>query len=346
MWKGRDMAVCALAFLAGDFFSSWLTLPPESYLVAALFSAAAAAVRRSRITLLLTLFLLGATATQVGRMPPTPAETALKQRCNALKDKTSDYLGTILGDGDELAVLKALAIGDRSELPYRLKADYRRSGAMHLLALSGLHVGIIYKLLGYLLFFLGGTPWLRRLRSIVIVLLLWLFAMVSGMSPSIGRAVLMITLYELSPLFGARRDGLTALAVAAILITLFNPEAPRMIGFQLSFMACLAIFTVFPSMRGLLKTECRLLAYVWDCLSLAISCQLFTGPLSYFYFGCFPRYFMVTNLLTVPLVGMAVYLIAASVLTSGIPLIGPLTAEALETSVHMLNYIVSSIASL
>lgn len=346
MWKGRDMVVCALAFLAGDFLGGWLTLPPESYLAAALGAALVAAVRRSRATLLLALTLLGATATQVGRMPPVAVESGLHRRCGQMKERVSDYLGTILEDGDELAVLKALAIGDRSELPRSLRDDYKRSGAMHLLALSGLHVGIIYKLLGYMLFFLGGTRWLQRLKSAVIILMLWLFAMVSGMSPSIARAVLMITIYELAPLFGARRDGLAALSAAAVIITLSDPEAPRQIGFQLSFAACVAIFTVYPWMRGLLSASSRLLGYVWDCLCLAISCQLFTGPVSYCYFGTFPKFFMVTNLLAVPLVGCTMYLVAAAVLTNGNPVVGPMTAEALKMAVHLLNSLVLAISSL
>lgn len=346
MWKGRDMTVCALAFLAGDFFGGFITLPPAVYIVAALCPALVAAVRRSGVSMFAALFLLGAAATQVGRMPPAQPETALLRRCREIRETVSDRLSDIISDGDELAVLKALAIGDKSGIRRDVRDEYSNSGAMHLLALSGLHVGIIYKLLGNLLFFFGGSVCMKRIRSAAIVLILWLFAMVSGMSPSISRAVLMITVYELSPLFGARRDGLTALAVSAVLIVLFNPESPRRIGFQLSFLACLALFTFFPWMRRLLNTRSVLLVYVWDTLCLAISCQLFTGPLSYLYFGTFPGYFMVTNLLSIPLVGVILYLIPAALLLSGVPVAGPLSAGLLKASIHLLNNLVATVSSL
>jgi len=147
-------------------------------------------------------------------------------------------------------------------------------------------------------------------------------------------------------IFALARTAVLALSVAAVVITVFEPEAPRQIGFQLSFAACIAIFTIFPWMRGLLVTSSRLLGYVWDCLCLAISCQLLTGPISYLYFGTFPRFFMVTNLLTVPLVGLIMYLIAAALLSAGIPFAGPLAAGLLEASVKLLNLLVAGIATL
>ena len=97
---------------------------------------------------------------------------------------------------------------------------------MHLLALSGLHVGIIYKLVELMLFFIGGSVVAKRLKSLIIVLLLWGFAITTGLSSSIFRAVLMITIHELSGWRYSDRDGLTSLAASALIITIFNPEAP------------------------------------------------------------------------------------------------------------------------
>ncbi|MBO4571663.1 MAG: ComEC/Rec2 family competence protein [Bacteroidales bacterium] len=344
--KGREISFCALAFLAGDFFGGWLTLPPLLFLLLAAIAAPAAAAFRRMMPVLLAFFLLGAASVQVGRMPPPAAESALSLSCKRLRERASTYLGTMVPEGDELAVLRALSVGDKSDISRELRADYRRSGAMHLLALSGLHVGIIYKVLCGVLFFLGWSLPMRRLRSAAVLAALWGFALITGLSPSIARASLMITIYELSSLLRAGRDGVNALAVSALLICLADPEAPRGVGFQLSFCACLSLFTLFPFLRKLLSTRSLLLRYVWECVCVAISCQAATAPLSYLYFGTFPRYFLVTNLLAVPVAAAVLYLLAASLLFARVPLLSDLTVNLLTVSLSLLNGVTRIVAGL
>lgn len=354
--KGREISFCTLAFLAGDFFGGWLTLPPLLYLFLALGAAVAASQAAFRLrrgwAVVAAFFLLGAAAVQVGRMPPSGGETLLQMRCAQLRDLASERIGRLAAagggsaDGEGSAVLKALATGDKSEIPYSLKEDYRRSGAMHLLALSGLHVGIIYKILCGMFFFLGNSIPARRLRSLTVLLALWGFALMTGLSPSIARASLMITVYEISPLARSGRDGITSLSVAALLICLADPEAPRSIGFQLSFCACLSLFTLFPLLRSLMKTRTAAMRYVWECLCVAISCQAATAPLSFYYFGTFPRYFLVTNLLAVPVAAAVLYLTAASLLFSPLPWLSAISSHLLGRALSMLNAVVKVVADL
>lgn len=344
--KGREISFCALAFLAGDFFGGWLTLPPLLFLLLAAISASGAAIFRRLMPVLLAFFLLGAASVQVGRMPPPKAPSALSLRCAGLKERVSEHLGTMVPDGDELAVLKALSVGDKGDISKELRADYRRSGAMHLLALSGLHVGIIYKILCGALFFLGHGIAMRRLRSAAVLAALWGFAFITGLSPSIARASLMITIYELSAVMRSGRDGVNALAAAALLICLADPEAPRGVGFQLSFCACLSLFTVFPFLRKLLNTKSILLRYVWDCLCVAISCQAATAPLSYLYFGTFPRYFLITNLFAVPVAAAVLYLLAASLIFAPLPVLSDLAVRMLAEALSFLNEIVKVVSDL
>lgn len=346
MEKGRTVVWCALVFLAGDFVGGWLTLPPELYLVMASLAAVAALLVRRPAACVLALLLLGAASVQLGRMPPQRGQSRLKQRSMAVRDDISSFMDGMMPEGDELAVMKALTIGDKSSLDRELKGSYSRSGAMHLLALSGLHIGIIYKLLDVMLFFLGGSLRLRRLKSCLIVTALWTFALITGLSPSIARASLMITVYELSSFLHSRRDGLTALGISALIITLFDPEAPRQIGFQLSFCACLSIFVLYPRLSGMLSTRSRLLRYVWQCICLAIVCQIGTGPLSYHYFHTFPRYFMITNLLTVPLVAATMYVSAASFVIFSISGDSSTVLVVLRFLLGILNGIVSHIADI
>lgn len=356
MKKGRYMVWCSCALLAGNFFGGWITLAPAAYLVlAALFSFLSVIYRRTAV-LFLALFFAGAFGVQSGRMPiggdssnggRISVVSPIKEKAFEVNHLFSNYLEMVLPEGDELGVVKALTIGDKSDISYELKQGYKKSGAMHLLALSGMHVGVIYALLLFVLSaLLGNSRGLRYIKSGVILLFLWGFAFMTGLSNSIFRAVLMISVYEISSLINADRDGPTSLAVSALIITLFNPEAPRDIGFQLSFCAVISIFTIYPLLKRLLNAKSLFLRYIWSLVSLSISCQIGTGVISYLYFGTFPRYFMVTNLVAVPLVQITIYLTTASLALFGLPHIGTLAATLLEKLIHLLNLIIMTLGEM
>jgi len=346
MGKGRYIVWCSLAVLAGDYLGGILSFHPLIYLAASLSISIISAIYRRPVLLLLSLVMLGAAAIQIGRMPPITPQSHLAYWAAHIKSALSDYLESFISEGDELAILKALAIGDKSDISFELKETYRESGAMHLLALSGLHVGIIYKIVSAALVPLGGSTFWRILRSALILVFLWSFALISGMSPSICRAVLMITIYELSEYISGNKDGPCALAESAIITVIVDPEAPWTISFQLSYASLVAIFVIYPRMRTLLSTRSRTLSFVWNSLCLAISCQITCGTLSYLYFGTFPKYFLLTNLLAVPTATAVMYSVSASLLTHNIPFLGHLTASIMEQMIHLLNFIVRTIATL
>ena len=353
MWQGRQIVWCTLAVLAGNLLGDTLTLPPLVYLALALF-VSVATVRWPRKEMLLLCFaLLGAAAVQMGRMPPATGPSALMRWAAGCKESFSDWLGGLLPEGDELAVLRALSIGDKTGLPRDLRAAYRESGAMHLLALSGLHVGLIYALLVRLLAPMGGHRTARLLRSGLILATLWVYALVTGLSASISRAVLMITFYEISGLLSGDRDGLTALFGSAFLLMLFRPEAPRDIGFQLSYTAVLSILLLHPWLKARLQTRSKLLTRVWELLCVSLCCQATCGLLAWHYFGTFPRYFLITTLLAIPLTTAVMYTIAttlaAAAATVLLPFLSPLSAAAataLEWLLRLLNTVIRLIAGL
>ena len=359
MWQGREIVLCALAVLVGNVLGDVLSLPPFIYLVFSLLVACWRPLSslplsgRFPVWPLLALLLLGAAAVQIGRMPPVPPTSALMDWAGHCKASFSAWLGRILPPGDELAVSRALAIGDKTGLPRDLRSAYRESGAMHLLALSGLHVGLIYALLGWLLRPLGGHRVIRLLRSVLVLRLLWTYALITGLSASISRAVLMITFYEVSGLMSGDRDGLSALAGSALLLMLFRPESPRDIGFQLSYTAVLSILLLHPWLSDRLKTRSRLLKRVWELLSVSICCQATCGVLAWFYFGTFPRYFLLTTLLAIPLTTAVLYAIAAAVGTAALALLLPVlapvstaAADILRWLLHLLNTVIRLIAEL
>ena len=346
MWKGRRLFFCSLAFIAGDLLGGWLTLPPLLFLVAAIVCAITARVYQNGILLLATLFLLGAASLQISRIPIESGVSVIGRTAAAIKEDFSTSLGEILSEGDELAIVRALTAGDKSDINRELRDNYRKSGAAHLLALSGLHVGIIYKLVELMLFFIGGSIAAKRLKSLIIVFLLWSFAIITGLSSSIFRAVLMITIHELSGWRYSDRDGLTSLAASALIITIFNPEAPREVGFQLSFFAVFSIFTIYPLIKELMHTRIRLLERLWNSVCISISCQMTAGVIAFFYFGHFPAYFLITNILAIPLTGASLYLTAIALFTKSIPTAGTFAASVLQFTVGLLNEIIAIIAGL
>lgn len=370
MWQGRELILCTLALWAGNWLGDVLSFPPLAYLLLSALFAVLAAVRPRRSLLLSCFVLLGAAAVQLGRMPGMQQQSALMLWAAGCKTSFSAWLGTLLPAGEELAVLRALAIGDRSGLTRDLRAAYRDSGAMHLLALSGLHVGLVYALLAWLLRPLGGHRAARLLRSAVVLGLLWAYALITGLAASISRAVLMITFYELAACLSGDRDSLSALAGSALLLMLLRPESPRDIGFQLSYTAVLSILLLHPWLKSRLQSRFRPLTRVWELLSVSLCCQATCGILAWIYFGTFPRYFLLTALLAIPMTTAVMYASAATVALAGLssiaarcfPIFGACAvtdwlssvpavlsghaARLLAWLIHLLNALIHLIASL
>lgn len=357
MWKGREIVFCAGALFVGNMLGDILAPSPVLCLAASfIFASASLFFRRSPI-LLLTFIALGAASLQIDRMPPRPPQSALEWRADHMRSTISEKLEEMLPEGcEEVGIFKALAIGDKSSIGKELKEAYRKSGAMHLLALSGLHVGLIYALMSFFLGVLGGSKAARMSRSILIVAFLWQFALISGLSASIFRAVLMITFYEISGFISSDRDGPAALAGSAIVIMLLQPESPRELSFQLSYSAVIGIFAIYPWLSGLLKIEKResaflsfggrILKYMWQTACMSISCQATCGMLAYFYFGTFPRFFLVTNLIAIPLATIVMYSVVGTICASVFPGLDTITSSFLQWAIHLLDSAIRLLASL
>jgi len=155
------------------------------------------------------------------------------------------------------ALLVAFLAGEKEEVGDELLEDFRRSGLMHTLALSGLHVGIIYSLLAFVFSALGNYPASRKVRSVIVILALWPYAMLTGMGTSIFRAVVMATVYEAAVILERERSPVNTLAVAAVIVTLTDPSAPSTLSFQLSFGAMLGIVIFFRPLSSLISEKWR-----------------------------------------------------------------------------------------
>ena len=240
---------------------------------------------------------------------------------------------------EQFAVVAAMVLGDKSALTRELKDTYSISGASHVLALSGLHLGIIYGLLS--LFFSR-----RRRRVIPVtlsVLALWAFVLLVGMPPSVVRAAVMLSIYMLFSLAGRNRTPVNVLAFTAIVMLCYSPWALFDVGFQLSFAAMLAILVLTPLFNSLLAvgmlTRHRWLRTLWSLLSVSAAAQVGSAPLVAYYFGRFSTYFLLTNVLVIPVATLVVYL---SLLTLAVPACGVM----LTGMVQWLNAALTRIAAL
>ena len=216
-------------------------------------------------------------------------------------------------------LLKALLTGDRIGLQADLKALFRESGASHLLALSGLHIGILYLFFGKLTAPLGNSPSIRAARSAAVVLLSGVFTLMTGASPSLVRAFLFILINETLARSGRPRKGSRVLCLALLVQLAADPSSIRSIGFQLSYLAMAGFFLLYPRLEAWYPAGSRHTPFrrIWNAAALTLSCQVFTAPLVWMRFHTFPVHFLLTNLLAIPLTTVLMGCAAACTALSG-----------------------------
>lgn len=204
---------------------------------------------------------------------------------------------------ETLSLMKALVTGRREGLSDQTQEAFRKSGTSHILALSGMHLGILYGILSALLSWTGGTRISRTVRSILAVSACTLYCLMAGSSPSLVRAVLFVLINEAARMMPGRKSGGAYVFCIALTIQLaFTPESVESVGFQLSYLSVLAIITIYPKMKAMYPQEGNpVMKRIWSAASLSISCQLFTAPAVLWHFGTFPPYFLIGNLIGVPL---------------------------------------------
>ncbi|MBO5663680.1 MAG: ComEC/Rec2 family competence protein [Bacteroidales bacterium] len=286
-------------------------------------------------------------------------------------------------EGEALALIAALTLGEKSQFEDQARNRYSSIGVSHILAVSGMHVGIICQLISL---FIGGLPrsnrWLLRLRQSLLVVLLWAYALLTGMSASVLRAVLMYTVAALAICLQRKAYTWNSLAFAACVMLLWQPAYFYNLGFQLSFVAVASILLWQPyfqqafalsadsplqSMmtassvmmnaqehskalhslwRRLLHFFRKLFDYFKELFCLSLAAQIGTAPLSAYYFHQFSNVFWLSNLLLVPLALPLTYLGIALLCLSDLPLLGPLLSSLLEMALRLFIRISESLSSL
>lgn len=250
-------------------------------------------------------------------------------------------------DPDGVAFSKALFLGDKSEISWNDKEYFRISGASHLLALSGMHLSIFYVIIRFLTAFIPGNRAGVAIKGCLNIAILFLYSAMTGMANSIARAFVMICIYETGRILGRRQKPMWVLALSAIVILSLNPKAVADVGFQLSYSAMIGIFTIFPYLKDLVYTKNKAMKYIWTTIALSVACQISTLPLIMWYFGYFPKYFLVTNLLCVPLSSVILALILASMGLYWIwPEAGITCGKLLTISIDILTWVTKTVSEL
>ena len=237
---------------------------------------------------------------------------------------------------DRYAVVAAMALGDRSALTKELKETYSKTGASHVLALSGLHLGIIYALLSMLVV---GRRW-QMITQVATVLSIWAFVFLTGMSASVVRSAVMLTVYALLALGHRQKMSVNTLAFTAIVMLLVTPKALFDVGFQMSFMAVFSILLFVPLFYRPFSAEYLMthhaVSWLWGMVAVSVAAQIGVAPLIAYYFGRFSCYFLLTNFIVIPAATLILYLALGTLL---IPSLGVVLASMVGLLNTTLLYI-------
>ncbi len=238
----------------------------------------------------------------------------------------------------ERGVAAALLLGYKHQLNKDLQQTYADAGAMHVLAVSGLHVGVIWKLIGSLLGLIFTAQFVKSKRGVTLTLIgIWLFALLAGLPPSVCRSALMFSLVGIGMSLQQKPNPYNVLAASAFILLLVNPYMLFKVGFQLSYAAMVGIFFLQPKICNLLLFSNKLIDTAWQVTALSIAAQITTLPLCLYYFHQFPTYALLSNL--------AIIYLASIILMSGIalfafvklPYISDLISYILNTCIWLVN---------
>ena len=294
--------------------------------------------------------------------------------------KAEEKLKTYIVDEEDYAVMTAFTLGDKTDIPKRLKNSYRNAGVMHTLALSGLHVGIIWTIIITLLFAFK-INYIGKLTGLAItIVIIILYSIITGFSPSVQRAGIMLTVWRVSDITFRQTDKWNILCISALIICLLDPSALFKAGFQLSFAAVAGIALIYPVINESFKRTLNIgqpqeenededdpdikakrraarelqntqksraikklkncVMFLCNLIGISVSCQITTLPLTLYYFGNVPQYFLLANIAVIPMVTIVLYLLVAAIILHPLPLIGALVTAAARFAIGLLNNIV------
>lgn len=259
----------------------------------------------------------------------------------SLANKARKYLLNALEEnglsGRNQAVASAVILGYDNLMDTELEQEYVGAGAMHILCVSGLHVGIVYLALNFLLSFLNRNNFQKWLKAVFLLLMVWSYALLTGLSPSVIRASTMLSLFIVGSTISRGRDPYNTLAASAMIMLVYDPMLLFNVGFQLSYSAVIGILAFYKPIYDLFFIKNFVADKIWSIVVVSVSAQLGTFPLAAHYFHFFPTYFWITNILIFPLSFAIIGLGMLFISVSWLPFIPKLVGVLLSFSVYLMN---------
>ena len=274
----------------------------------------------------------------------TGEEPDVRSSAWRLRERLISKLKVLDFGQDELAVFQALILGQRRDISEQLYKDYAAAGAIHILAISGLHIGILLLLLNFLFKPIASLKYGKIIKPVLIILILWAFAYLTGLSPSVVRAVCMFSFLAIGMQLKRKTSSLNSLFLSLFFLLLINPYYLFQVGFQLSYLAVFSIIIFQPVLYKILTVKYRILDYFWKLISVSLAAQIGVIPLSIFYFHQFPGLFLITNLVVLPFLGVLLIFGIGVILLANLDLLPKFIEVTFSFMLKSLNNFVSEIA--
>lgn len=246
---------------------------------------------------------------------------------------------------EELNILIALIVGQQQDISPEVLKDYQYAGAVHILSVSGLHVGFI---LLFITFLLKPVPNSKKglfFKLVLILISLWVFGILAGLAASVVRSVAMFSIVAVGNHIRRTVNTYHTLLVSMLVILLFKPSFLFDVGFQLSYLALFFILWLQPILSALWQPKSKIVSYFWDIITVSFAAQIGAMPLSIYYFHQFPGLFFITNLIVLPLLGVIMIAGVIAILIACFCQVPFFVAKPLEFLIMLLNYIIHWIAS-
>lgn len=288
-----------------------------------------------------------------GYVPKNRWQQISRFKVNPIRNKAyqiQHYFSQIFADagmsGDEYSIITAILLGNNETMEAELKASYASAGVSHILCVSGMHVGVIFMILNFLLQPLDYSKTLRLLKAILLMLFIWVYACITGLSPSVTRAATMFSFVTIGGMLRRNTNIFHSLFASLFILLIINPLLIFETGFQLSYTAVFGIVIFQQKFVELWEPKNKIINYFWNLITVSVAAQLATFPLSIYTFGQFPNYFLLANLSVITLSFVVVVSGVGLLAVSFIPFISSLLAKLLTLEIRLMNFLIQSIEKL
>lgn len=278
----------------------------------------------------------------LGHRSPNP----LKSLSHSMQQQLASRYATAGMSGAELAIAQAILLGDDDTMEPELRASYAAAGVSHILCVSGMHVGVIFMILNFLLKPLELFPATRHLKALLLMLAIWFYAHITGLSPSVTRSATMFSFVTVGGVLRRNTNVFHSLTASLFVLLALRPMLMFEVGFQLSYLAVFGIVLLQPSIAGIYTCKTKVANYFWQLLSVSVAAQIATFPVSAHYFGIFPNYFLISNLSVIALSFVVIVTGVVLLTVSFLPAVAGLFSFLLTWEIRIMNAIVAFVEGL